>query len=122
MRLKFISQELFTTRALKVSAAEGRNSAQVKSRRVESCHPGRQDYITPRQTEIFSMADASKAIRLPKPIAYKKLLAAHTNACSLDLKLGEVNILIYSFSVDNLCITETWLNYDVTDAEVTLEK
>ncbi len=62
------------------------------------------------------MAGASKAIRLPKPVAYKKLLA-----CSLVPKLGEVNILINSFSVDILCITETWLNYDVTDAEVSLE-
>ncbi len=67
------------------------------------------------------MAGASKAIRLPKPVAYKKLLAAHTYACSLVLKLGEVNILIYSFSVDKLCVTETWLNYDVTDTEVSLE-
>ncbi len=64
------------------------------------------------------MAGASKAIRVPKPVAYKKLLVAHTNACSLVPKLGEVNILINSFSVDILCITETWLNYDVTDAEV----
>ncbi len=52
---------------------------------------------------------------------YKKLLASHTNACSLVRKLGEVNILINSFSVDILCIMETWLNYDVTDAEVSLE-
>ncbi len=67
------------------------------------------------------MAGASKAIRLPKPVAYKKLLAAHTNACSHVPKLGEVNIFINNFSVDILCITETWLNYDVTDAEVSLE-
>ncbi len=67
------------------------------------------------------MAGASKAIRLPKPEAYKKLLAAHTNACSLVPKLGEVSILINTFSVDILCISETWLNYDVTDAEVYLE-
>ncbi len=61
---------------------------------------------------------ASKAIRLPKPVAYTKLLAAHTNACSLVPTLGEVRILINSFSVDMLCVTETWLNSDVTDAEV----
>ncbi len=67
------------------------------------------------------MAGASKAIRLPKPVAYKKLLAAHTNACSLVPKLVEVNILINSFSENILCITETWLNYEVTDAEVALE-
>ncbi len=30
-------------------------------------------------------------------------------------------ILINTFSVDILCITGTWLNYDVTDAEVSLE-
>ncbi len=91
------SQELLTTRALEVSGAELRNSAQVKSRRDESYHPGRQDYITPHHTEIISMAGASKAIRLPKPVAYKKLLVAHTNACSLVTKLGEVNILINTF-------------------------
>ncbi len=67
------------------------------------------------------MAGASKALRLPKPVVYKKLLAAHTNACSLVPKLAEVKILINSFSVDMLCIMETWLNPDVTDAEVSLE-
>ncbi len=67
------------------------------------------------------MSFVSKAIRLPKPVAYKKLLATHTNACSLVPKLGEVNILINTFPVDILCIMETWLNYDVTDAEVSLE-
>ncbi len=64
------------------------------------------------------MAVASKALRLPKPEAYKKLLAAHTNACSLIPKLGEVQIVINSFFVDMLCITEAWLN---SDAEVSLE-
>ncbi len=67
------------------------------------------------------MAGASKAIRLPKPVAYKKLLAVHANACSLVPKLGEVEILLNSFSVDMLCIMETWLNSDVTDAEASLE-
>ncbi len=67
------------------------------------------------------MAGARKAIRLPKPVAYKKLLAAHNNACSHVPKLVEVNILINTFSVDILCITEMWLNYSVTDAEVSLE-
>ncbi len=110
MRLTFFSQELFPTRALEVSGAEGRNSAQVKSGRDESCHPGQQDYITPHHTKIISMAGASKAIRLPKPVVYKKLLVVYTNACSLVPKLGEVKILINSFSVDMLCITETWLN------------
>ncbi len=67
------------------------------------------------------MAGASKTIRLPKPVAYKKLLTAHTDACSLVPKLGEVKILKNSFSVDMLCITETWLKSDVTDFEVSLE-
>ncbi len=93
----FFSQELLTTRALEVSGAEGRNSPQVKAMRDESCHPGRQDYTTPHHTGIISLAGASKAIRLPKPVAYKRLLAAHTNACSLVPKLGEVNTLINTF-------------------------
>ncbi len=67
------------------------------------------------------MAGASKAIRFLKPVAYKKRITAHTNACSLVPKLGEVSILINSFSVDILCITEMWLNSDVTDAEVFFE-
>ncbi len=67
------------------------------------------------------MAGAMKAIRFPKPEAYKKLLEAHNNACSLVPKLGEVKILINSFSVDMLCITETSLNSDGVDAEVSIE-
>ncbi len=67
------------------------------------------------------MAGASKAIRFPKPVAYKKQLAVHANSCSLVPKLGEVKLHINSFSVDMLCITETWLNSDVTDDEVSLE-
>ncbi len=67
------------------------------------------------------MAGASKAIRLPKPVAYKKLLADHNNACSLVPQLGEVKILINSLSVDILSTTETWLNSDDRDAEVSLE-
>ncbi len=79
-----------------------RNSVQVQSGRNESCYPGRQDYITPHRRAILSMAGASKAIRLPKPVAYKKLLAAHTYACSLVPKLGKIKIFRNSFSVDML--------------------
>ncbi len=119
--LHFFPQKLFPTKAHEVSGAEGRNSAQVQSGQDESCHPGRQDNITPHHTEIISMAGASKAIRLPNQLAFQKLLAVHANACSLVPKLGEVKLLINSFSVDKFCITETWLISDVTDAEVSLD-
>ncbi len=91
------------------------------NRQDESSHPGGQDYITPHHTEIISMAGASKAIRLPKPVAYKKLLAAHANACHLVPKVGEVKLRINSFSVDMLCITEMWLNSDVAVDKAYLE-
>ncbi len=84
-----LKRKLASLRLTFFSGAEGRYSAQVQSGRGESCHPRRQDYITPHHTETTSMAGASKDIRLPKPVAYKKLLAIHTNACSLVPKLGE---------------------------------
>ncbi len=40
----------------------------------------------------------------------------------LGVLLYSHNILINTFTVDILCITETWLNSDVTDAEVVLKK
>ncbi len=42
----------------------------------------------------------------------------NANVCSLVPKPGEVKLLINSFSVDMLCTTETWLNSDVADADV----
>ncbi len=44
-----------------------------------------------------------------------------TGSLKILQRLLNLNILIYSFSVDMLCITETWLNSDVTNAEVSLE-
>ncbi len=69
------SPKLFSLPERLRKGAEGRNSGQAQSGRGESCHTGRQDYIMPHDTEIISMAGASWAIRLPKHIAYKKLLA-----------------------------------------------
>ncbi len=66
------------------------------------------------------MAGASKAIKLPKLVTYKKQLALHANVFPLVPKLGELKLL-FNFFVDMLCITETWLNSGVTDAEVSLE-
>ncbi len=91
--LMFFSPNLFPTRALEVSGAKGRNSAQVLSGRGESCHPGPQNYITAHHTEIISMAGVSKTIRFPKLVAYKKLFALHTNACSLVPKRVNSNYL-----------------------------
>ncbi len=90
------------------------------SAQSESRHPGRRDYSTPCHTEIISMADARKAIRLPQLVAPKKLLALHANVCSLVPKPGELKILFKSFSEDIPCITETWLNTGVMGTEVFL--
>ncbi len=108
LRLTFFSQELFPTRALEVSN-QGETNLVIWVK------------ILPRPIIQKSMAGASKALWFPKPEAYKKLLEAHSNACSLVPKLGEVKILINSFPVDMLCITETWLNSNVMDAEVSIE-
>ncbi len=105
----FFSQELFPTRALEVSN-QGETNLVIWGGK-----------ILPRPIIQKSMVGASKAIRFPKLEAYKKLLEAHNNACSFVPKLGEVKILINSFSVDMLCITETWLNSDVMDAEASIE-
>ncbi len=89
----FFAEIVFPTRTLEVSCAEGKNSTLVQSVQGESCHTGWQDYITPHETEIISMAGAIWAIRLPKLVAYQKLLALHANVCSLAPKLVKLKKL-----------------------------
>ena len=44
----------------------------------------------------------------------------YTNANSLLNKVTELTVMSESYNVQVICITETWLNADILDAEVTI--
>lgn len=44
----------------------------------------------------------------------------YTNACSLPGKMDELRNLVYTENFDVIAVTETWVNEEITDAELAL--
>lgn len=45
----------------------------------------------------------------------------YTNACSLPGKMDELRNLVYTENFDVIAVTETWVNEEITDAELALD-
>ena len=49
------------------------------------------------------------------------LRIAHINVCSLYPKIDEIRLIIFTLNLDALCISETWLNDQIGNHEISIE-
>ena len=54
-------------------------------------------------------------------LKYKGLNVVHLNIRSIIYKIDQLKMIISQVKIDILCLTESWLNHNITDHELKIE-